>query len=147
MQVLLLIKNNFMKKTLLILFCGFLFLNCSNDNDSSTSSSTSLVFNPPSWIQGRWLDKNLNFMGYRFTGNDFALITGSSEVSIGKEIKWLNDAGGTATINEEIKTSVEYKFSYTIQSVTQYFHFVKVTNTEIKDQLNDPDGYNLFEKK
>ena len=132
-----------MKKLFLVLFSTVFLFGCSSDGDSGSNTS----FNPPSWIQGRWIEENLNFMGYRFTNNDVMLITGTSESSFGEDVKFFNNAGGDASINEEINSSTEYKFSYTLQSVTQYFHFVKVSNTKFRDELNDPDGDNLYTKQ
>ena len=135
-----------MKKTLLLLFT-VVFMGCSSNDDSNSDSNSNSSFNPPSWANGRWVEQTLKTIGYKFTSNDFILIAGATEISIGGQIKTLINAGGEATINEEIKTSTEYKFSYTIQSITQHYHFVKVSNTEIKDQINDPNGYNLYVKQ
>ena len=133
-----------MKKLLLVLFSAVFLFGCSS-SDGNSGSNTS--FNPPSWIQGRWLEENLGVSGYRFTNNDVMLVITTTEFSIGGQIKSANNVGVKTSINEEIKTNTEYKFSYTIESSTQYFHFVKVSDTKFKDALNDPNGYSLYVKQ
>lgn len=132
-----------MKKLLLVLISTVFLFGCSSDEDSGSNTS----FNPPSWIQGKWLDKDYPIMGYRFTNNDVLSILQTTEFSFGEQIKSVNIAGANTSINEEIKTSTEYKFSYTLSSVTQYYHFVKVSNNTFKDALNDPNGYNIYTKQ
>jgi len=132
-----------MKKMFLVLFSTVFLFGCSSDGDSGSNNS----FNPPSWTQGNWLEENLGVSGYRFTNNDVMSVIMTTEFSFGEQIKSVNNVGANTSINEEIKTSTEYKFSYTLQSSTQYFHFVKVSNTKFRDELNDPDGYNLYVKQ
>ncbi len=132
-----------MKKLLLVLISTVFLFGCSS-SDGDSGSNTS--FNPPSWIQGRWLVESGGF-GYRFTNNDVMSVILTTEFSFGEQIKSVNNVGANTSINEEIKTSTEYKFSYTLQSATQYYHFIKVSNTKFKDVLNDPNGYNLYTKQ
>ena len=130
---------------LLVLFSTALLFGCSSSDDDVSGANTS--FNPPAWIQGRWIEQTLGIIGYKFTNKDFILITGTTEASIGEQVNFFNNSTIKASINEEINSSTEYKFSYTIQSLTQHFHFVKISNTKFKDVLNDPDGYNPYLKK
>lgn len=129
-----------MKKMLLVLFSTIFLFGCSSPSSNNTPNTPVLPvsFNPPSWIQGRWLVDN--FSGYKFTSNDYIVLSPPSEYSIGTQITNVNNIGGVATIIEEIKTSTEYKGVYTMQSITQHFHFVKISSTQFKDALNDPNG-------
>lgn len=133
-----------MKKLLLVLISAVFLFGCSSSDDNSSSNTS---FNPPSWIQGRWMAESTGVSGYRFTNNDVKSVIMTTEFSFGEQIKSVNNVGGKTSINEEIKTNTEYKFSYTLQSATQYYHFIKVSNTKFKDALNDPNGYNLYTKQ
>ena len=133
-----------MKKMLLVLFSTALLFGCSSDDDVSDSKTS---FNPPSWIQGRWLEETIGTSGYKFTNNDFILVVATTEYSIGEQIKTLSKTEMEVNVNEEIKSDTEYKFSYTFHSVTQHYHFVKLSNTKFKDVLNDPNGHNPYTKK
>lgn len=132
-----------MKKLLLVVFSSVFLFGCTSSDDDSASNNS---FNPPSWIQGRWLEESKTF-GYKFSTNNVCLISSSTDACFKESMDVYNGTQIITSVNEEIKSDTEYKFSYTIQSMTQYFHFVKVSNTEIKDEKNDPNGYNLYTKQ
>lgn len=115
-------------KNLLFVFISVLIFSCSSNSDDSPSSSN--LFNPPTWIHGSWSNP---IGGYKFTTNNVCQINSVSELCFKRMIEDYNSAlPNSSTVNEEIISDSEYKFSYTVQSTTQYFHFVKTSNTEIE---------------
>lgn len=114
-------------KNLLFVFMSLLLFSCTSNSDDSPSSS--IRFNPPAWIHGSWSN---GIAGYKFTTNNVCPFTSASESCLKKTLEDLNSAlPNSSTVNEEIISDTEYKFSYTVQSITQYLHFVKISNTEI----------------
>ena len=124
-----------MKKISILLLLALVY-SCSNSNDSGNSSSTSI--NPPSWIQGTWIQVG-GSGGYKFTTNDLILIgSGSSQTSFSNAVNQTNASGGNATVHEII-TSNSYNIDITIGIHTDSFYFNKITNTKI-EWVNDPLG-------
>lgn len=114
-----------MRKLLFVLSLVILF-SCSSSSDDDNSSN---LFNPPSWIQGTWKD-GLS-LGYRFSSNDFCLLASSLETCHRQTLEHFQKSGASVNVDEDISEN-EYKFSYTIQGQTSYYHFKKITNTKIE---------------
>ncbi|RTY85511.1 hypothetical protein [Flavobacterium sp. RSP15] len=112
-------------KKLLFVFTALLLLSCSSSSDDDNSSN---LFNPPSWIQGTWSNE---ILGVVFKKNDFCTRSSNLEVCLNEHLIATKKLGVSVTIDEDISGS-EYKFSYTIQGLTSYFHFKKITSTEIE---------------
>jgi hypothetical protein len=117
-------------KKLIILGLTILLFSCSKSDDSSTTVN-SASFNPPVWIQGTWLNI-VGGLGYKFTLNNVCQINGSQQICFKEMLQMYSNSGTSVTLNESINNSTEYKFSYTVMSVSTEFHFKKgATNTVI----------------
>jgi len=113
-----------MKKILFVLSL-FLLLSCSSSSDDNNSSN---LFNPPAWIQGSWSNEIASFI---FKKNDFCTRVSNLESCLNDNLLAAKKSGVSVNVDEEISEN-EYKFSYTIQGQTSYYHFKKITNAEIE---------------
>lgn len=134
-----------MKKTLLlsgILALSLLTVNCSgsnNDDDpgnQQTNPATTQYFHPPAWIKGTWGVTNGTTTNklYKFTADDFIMITGTSELSMTGTIKSTPNGGSVdETINQ---TQYNFTVKYNVTPTTQNFEFRKVSATQIQWKSN-----------
>lgn len=121
----------------IFLLSAIIATSCSQSNDSGSSTISSYI-NPPTWIQGTWIQAG-GSGGYKFTTNDFILIgSGSSQTSFSNAVNQTNASGGNATVHEII-TSNSYNIDITIGVHTDSYYFNKITNTKI-EWVNDPLG-------
>jgi hypothetical protein len=129
-------------KNILFLFLLSVFITgCSTSDDSSNSE----LFNPPSWIQGTW--KNDISFGYIFTSNNVCQINFSNEICFKEMIEDYNATiPNTASVNEIVNNDTEYKFSYSVYSVTQFFHFKKLSNSAI-EFYDESDNSTILDKE
>lgn len=119
-----------MKKLLFTLIITTTLFSCLSDNNSGSGGNIN-SFNPPNWIHGTWLD--MSESGYKFTSNNVCQITSFNQLCFKEMLDNYNTTGAVeASVDEEIKSNEEYKFSYTIAGVSQEYHFIKVSNTEIE---------------
>ena len=121
-----------MKKLLLLLLTVLLF-SC---GESNSNSSNNVSINPPSWIQGVWVDEELLAIGlrsgYEFKIDDLCQII-SSSANCNKEILATftnNENGLFADVQEEISAN-RYAIDITIQSSTTSYIFEKIDNNNI----------------
>lgn len=135
-------------KKLLFLLCFTTILSCSKSDDDSNNSSANTSINPPSWIIGKWINNSgISSLGYVFKNNDFGTSVLNSDIWVKPTIDLYNSGKqGTATVIEE-KTDSYYKVSYTIGSTALHYHFVKISNTQIKEILSDPNGVLIYTKQ
>lgn len=116
-------------KKLLIFTLIFCLLSCSSSDDNNSSSSN--LFNPPGWIHGEW-ENDISF-GYIFSSDNVCQINFTNEICFKEMIENYNSTiPNTATVNEIVNNDTEYKFSYSVYSVTQFFSFKKISNTTIE---------------
>jgi hypothetical protein len=123
----------------LILKTSFFFLllsscSSSSDNESNTNTNNNNAhLNPPTWIHGSWVQyssQQINLGGFKFTNNDFCVIA-----IYGNQISCFGQTFQTPPT--EVITSTEYKFSITSAGTTNNYHFIKLSNTQIKFENND----------
>ena len=122
-----------MRNMLILLIITNLLLSCSSDDDNSGNSQSNDFFNPPSWIQGKWLvdDSNMEF-GFEFTSNNFIIINSiSSSIDYGEILQMQNDLGISTNVTEEISDS-EYKIRINLQGANTTYTFRKVNLTTIE---------------
>lgn len=136
------IKRTFLTALMLTATLSLLTVNCSsnNDDDNSTQQTnnpvTTQYFHPPAWIQGTWGVTNGTTTNklYKFTADDFIMITGTSELSMTGTIKSTPNGGSVdETINQ---TQYNFTVKYNVTPTTQSFEFRKVSATQIQWKSN-----------
>lgn len=126
-----------MKKISIFLLLAFVSSCSSSPDNSSNNSSSNSNINPPSWIQGTWIQDG-GTGGYKFTSNDFILVGSSSQTSFANAVTQTKATGGNASVIETI-TSNSYNIDITIGIRTDSYYFNKITTTKI-EWINDPLG-------
>ena len=129
-----------MKKILLISLT-FLILNCSTNSDNQSVSNVQIT--PPSWIQGTWLqtlstDPLITQPVYRFSENDFCVISSSIETCHAQNLQQASQSGGNVNV-EQIITATEYELKITVVSQTTKYNFIKINDTTI-EAVNPTNG-------
>jgi hypothetical protein len=134
-----------MKKNTILLLITTIMLSCSSDDNSSDSKSNS--FSPPTWIQGKWIYKNdISTVGYTFKKDDVCQIVSGMENCLKQGIQIYEGTQIHTNVTEK-KTDKDYEVSYTIGSQTFNFHFVKVSENQIKETINTPTANAVFTKQ
>lgn len=134
-----------MKKQIILLLIATIMLSCSSDDKSSDSKSN--LFNPPTWIQGKWLYKNdISTVGYNFKKDDVCQLIPGIENCFKQGIQVYDGTQIHTNVTEKI-TDNDYEVSYTIGSQTFNFHFVKISNNQIKETINTPTENAVFTKQ
>jgi len=123
-----------MKKTLLALtFTTLLFVGCSSNDDDSTPQQDNPVatqyFHPPSWIQGNWKIANTNTSYFKFTSDDFILV--SPYTSYKAVLTQTAATGQTAKVVEQI-SDYYYEFTMTAGASSGQYKFKKISDTRIQ---------------
>ncbi|WP_116547822.1 MULTISPECIES: hypothetical protein [unclassified Chryseobacterium] len=123
-----------MKKTLLALtFTTLLFVGCSSNDDDSTPQQDNPVatqyFHPPSWIQGSWKIANTNTSYFKFTSDDFILV--SPYTSYKAVLTQTAATGQTAKVVEQI-SDYYYEFTMTAGASSGQYKFKKISDTRIQ---------------
>ena len=120
-------------KKLLLLSLTILLFSC---EESNSNSSNNVSINPPSWIQGVWVDEELLAIGlrngYEFKVDDLCQVISNSALC-NKEIIAIyegNENGLFADVQEEISAN-RYAIDITIQSSTTSYIFEKIDNNNI----------------
>ncbi len=120
-------------KKLLLLSLTILLFSC---EESNSNSSNNVSINPPSWIQGVWVDEELLAIGlrngYEFKVDDLCQVM-SNSAFCNKEILAIyegNENGLFADVQEEISAN-RYAIDITIQSSTTSYIFEKIDNNNI----------------
>tara|TARA_B110000977_G_C10892623_1_gene422042 strand:- start:66 stop:479 length:414 start_codon:yes stop_codon:yes gene_type:complete len=119
-------------KKLLLLSLTILLFSC---EDSNKRLSNNLSINPPSWIQGVWIDEDLLALGlrsgYEFKIDDLCQVS-QNILSCNKEqLAIFSDNDGLfADVQEDI-SSDRYAIDITMQTITISYVFVKIDNNRI----------------
>lgn len=127
-----------MKKISIFLLLAFVSSCSSTSDNSSNNSSNNASINPPAWIQGTWIQDGGTSAGYKFTQNDFSLISFNTTNSFANAVAQTKATGGNASVNETI-TSNSYNIDITIGAHTDSYYFNKISTTKI-EWVNDPLG-------
>ena len=121
-----------MKKQLLLSLTILLF-SC---GDSDSNSSNNVSINPPSWIQGVWVDEESLSIGLRngfdFKVDDFCTVV-TTFASCNKEMLALygdNENSLFVDVQEEI-SAIRYAIDITMVSSTTSYIFEKIDNNHI----------------
>lgn len=112
-----------MKKIIFLALAISTLFGCSSD--SSSPSNQSIQINPPSWIQGTWLQGLTLTSGFRFTSNDVIVIQFGTEQSVRGQITLISASDET--------TQNTYKVTSNFPSgQTIIYSFTKISDTEIR---------------
>ena len=122
-----------MKKTILLLVAIFAMVACGKSDDSKDGGSSSGKFNPPAWIQGKWLNKSAGGnIGYEFAKNDICVIANTTTLCHGSGV----NADFTTNVKEE-STDKVYKVSFTVSgTIMKSYEFTKVSDKTITSNEN-----------
>jgi hypothetical protein len=116
-------------KKLIYIFLGLLIVACSSDDSGSTSGSNSNSFNPPTWIQGVWLNdigNGTSSIGFDFRDDNVCSVTFGSAYCYKGLIELYADVPNINTsVYEEISASRYYfVFTYGPNEITGEFEKV-----------------------
>ncbi|MCQ9635150.1 hypothetical protein MP477_09320 [Chryseobacterium sp. WG23] len=122
-----------MKKILFTLFIGMSFIGCSNSDDDSTPQQnnpvTTQYFHPPAWIQGSWKISGTQPPFFKFTNQDFILIT--PYTSYKTVLEQTANTGQQAKVNEQI-SDLYYEFTIIAGGSSAQYKFKKISDTRIQ---------------
>ena len=119
-----------MKKIIFLALAISTLFGCSSDSSSSNNigspSNQTIQINPPSWIQGTWLQKTASLTsGFRFTSNDVVIIQAGTEQSLRGQIALVSAS--------EESTQNTYKVTSNFPSgQSVIYSFTKISDTEIR---------------
>lgn len=130
-----------MRRILVLGFSLLFLLSCSSEDDSSNNNSTS-GFNPPSWIQGTWIEEDASVeTGFRFSSDNIEqLIDGEVFINYKEGFGQLLEMG-TYTV-EEVSRDDYYEFKLISLGATQVkYEFFKESNTRMYYPLGTFEVY------
>ena len=117
-----------MKKVLFLLLAVSLTITSCKKDETEEQQENQKQLNPPTWIQGTWIDLSSTSIrtGYTFTTDDMLTIIGNNSVSVKASLT------DTDEVAENITTSA-YSFTITHNATnsTETWEFAKVDNTHI----------------
>lgn len=121
-------------RILFYLFSLFFILSCSGDDNNSGPSDSDSFFNPPEWIQGKWLvdDPNMTF-GFEFTHDNFIIVQTGANINYGETLQMQEDLGVNVSTQEDISDS-EYEVKIFIQGTSTTYRFKKINANTIEFQ-------------
>ena len=121
-------------KKLIYLFLTVLIVACSSDDNSSESGSNSNSFNPPTWIQGVWLNdigNGTSTLGFDFRNDNVCSVSFGSAYCYKGIIELYADVPNINTsVYEEISAS-RYYFVFTYGPNETTGEFEKVSDNTI----------------
>lgn len=117
-----------MKKLLFILVSA-LFIGCSSGDDDIVAQGDSQYFHPPNWIQGTWNVSGTSSAYFKFTNNDFILMTPYTSY---KSVMEQSAATGQSAKVDETISDTNYQFSMTAGISYGTYKFVKISPTRIQ---------------
>lgn len=117
-------------KKLILTSLSIIMFSFSPPEIDSTSKKQNKI-SPPSWIIGTWKLQDGNHTGFRFTKNDFCVITSPTQQKCNRElVKAFNKSGGYTEVNESV-TDNSYTIVVTINNLIETYSFKKVSSSEI----------------
>lgn len=122
-----------MKHLFLIALIAISFVNCSGNDDDSTPQQnnpvTTQYFHPPAWIQGSWKISNTSTTYFKFTNDDFILV---SPYTSYKAILQQTAATGQPAKVVEQTSDFYYEFTITAGASSGQYKFKKISDTRIQ---------------
>ncbi|WP_209916327.1 hypothetical protein [Chryseobacterium jejuense] len=108
-------------------------LSCSNNEDNTPPQQNNPIqskfFSPPSWIIGTWVISGTTTQYFKFSNEDFILLT--PYTSYKTVLEQTKSAGQTAKVDETI-TDIDYNFVITVGASSGSYKFKKVNATKIQ---------------
>ena len=127
-------------KKLLYLFLALTIISCGGDDDSgnTNNNSSNLTINPPSWIQGTYLQEVAGQtlpQGYEFKPDDFCSVFSNIATCYQAQLDLYGDTANFETdVYEEIDSN-RYFIEITLGVTIYDFEFEKVSSTSIRQIL------------
>ena len=122
-----------MKHLFLIALVAISFVNCSGNDDDSTPQQnnpvTTQYFHPPAWIQGSWKISNTSTSYFKFTNDNFILVTPYTSY---KAILEQTAATGQPAKVVEQTSDYYYEFTITAGASSGQYKFKKISDTRIQ---------------
>jgi hypothetical protein len=122
-----------MKHLFLIALVAISFVNCSGNDDDSTPQQnnpvTTQYFHPPLFIQGSWKISNTSTSYFKFTNDDFILVT--PYTSYKAVLTQTEATGQPAKVVEQI-SDYYYEFTITAGASSGQYKFKKISDTKIQ---------------
>ena len=135
-------------KKLLYLLAAISIISCGGDDDSgnTNNNSSNLTINPPTWIQGVYLQLypitgDVLPVGYEFKSDDFCTVSNNSAICNKEQLELYASGTLFADVNEEIDND-RYFLEITLQNFTSTYEFLKLSSTSIKQIL--PTGETTY---
>ena len=132
-------------KKLLYLFLAITIISCGGDDDSgnTNNNSSNLTINPPSWIQGVYLQLypitgDVLPVGYEFKSDDFCTVSNNTASCTKEQLEFWASSNLFADVYEEIDND-RYFLEITFQTYTTTYEFLKVSSTSIVEILPSGD--------
>jgi len=124
-------------KKLLYLFLAITIISCGGDDDGNRNNdSNNLTINPPSWIQGLYLQEGDNGQvfpfGYEFKSDDFCTINSNIASCFQAQLDLYANTPNFETDVYEESDSDRYFIELTVGLSIYEYEFEKVSSTSIK---------------
>jgi len=138
------LNDNIIRNILIVLV--LVFSSCVDSSDyGEREVGNETYFNPPTWIQGVWINETNTYEGFKFTKNDFIIgyYDGSNGVSFNQRI---NDHGQDRMSCKEEISSKKYKITENgITGRIRVYDFISISDNEVRldyynDGVNYPEG-------
>lgn len=122
-----------MKQLLITALMAVSLVSCSSNDDSTTpqqnNPATTQYFHPPLFIQGSWKISNTSTTYFKFTNDDFILVTPYTSY---KAV--LEQTAGTGQPAKVVEQTSDYYYEFTITAGASsgQYKFKKISDTKIQ---------------
>lgn len=122
-----------MKQLFIAVLMTVSLVSCSGNDDESTLQQNNPVqssyFHPPAWIQGSWKISGSNSAYFKFTSDNFILVT--PYTSWKSVLQQTASTGQLAKVNENI-SDLYYEFTIIAGNSGGMYKFKKISSTRIQ---------------